>query len=117
MAGGILCTAACDLRVWDIDSGDVIEVLAQRRCDALAVLGPLLLAAFQGAVRSFSCLPARPPASLTGLRPCPVLLPLVAAKQTQETKTSRRSDASVEPKPGAPEGPDLPHTLEALLDK
>lgn len=116
IAGGILCTAACDLRVWDLDSGDVLEVMAQRRCDALGMVGPLLLAAFQGAVRSFSCLPARPPTTLTGLKPSPVLLPHVAAtKQEPGTKARERSDASVQHKPAAQEIP--PHTLEALLDK
>ena len=84
--GGIICTAACDLRVWDIDSGDVIEVMARRRCDALALHGPLLLAAFQGAVRSFAQLPAAPPPCLT--RPSPVLRPVVACKQEPAAKSS-----------------------------
>jgi hypothetical protein len=84
--GGILCTAACDLRVWDVDSGDVMEVMARRRCDALALQGPLLLAAFQGAVRSFAQLPTAPPPCLT--RPSPVLRPVVACKQEPAAKSS-----------------------------
>ena len=88
--GGVLCTAACDLRVWDIDSGDVLEVMARRRCDVLATQGPLLIAALQGAMRSFSFseLPSHPPPSLT--RPSPVVRPVISFKHEPAAKGSIR---------------------------
>lgn len=51
--GGVVCSGACDLRVWDVDSGDVLSVLWRRRVDHVTACGPLLIAACHGLVSSF----------------------------------------------------------------
>jgi len=60
--GGVLCSGANDLRIWDIDSGEVLHVLARRRVDAIAVArrGALLLSATDGLVACACSLPLKP---------------------------------------------------------
>ena len=74
--GGMICSGACDLRLWDMDSGDVVAVLSKGRVDALEVAVPgLVVAASKGLVASFGDLPTHPPSAL--FRPSSVIRPSV----------------------------------------
>lgn len=124
--GGVLCSGACDLRVWDIDSGDVLSVLWRRRVDHATVAGQLLIAACHGLVSSFdldTLLKHRRAglSSLVGrnLR-TPVLRPSVVTehcggKTVGAGRSAHKTSASTPSSGDACQVEQAPNTLLALL--
>ena len=108
-AGGLVCSGGGDVRIWDMDSGDVISVVWQRRVDAMALTGAILVAASDGHVWSTRnmprVLPSRIlPSSLLGSAASSVLRPSVEALSDAH-KSSPTSTAALQK-----------HTIAAGID-